>query len=184
MTGAMFREMIAARPKSFALLALLAVLNVALYVYDAYWQRPELDRAQKEWMARRQTIARGQSASVGVRYRENERDLAAFRQRLLTKEAFPSFLSRLFETAQNDKLTVTGVTYRPAAVKEDPSLVSYGIGFSLAGGYPAEKRFIADLARFPEIVTLDLISLQSQGPTQASVGLTLQLTVYLRTEGA
>lgn len=184
MTSAFFREMIAARPKSFALVALVAVLNVALYLFIGQWQGPELARAQKEWMAKREAIAAGQSPSVAVRYRATARDLALFRQRLLTKEAFPAFLGRLFETAHNDKLSITGVTYRPAAVKQDPSLVSYEIGFSLSGGYPAEKRFIADLARFPEIMSLDNVALQSSGPTQASVGLNLKLTVFLRMEGA
>ena len=178
------REIVAARPKSFALLILFVVLNVALSVYLSGWQRPQLAAAQKSWLDQRETRAARQSPTVASRYAENERDLAEFRKRLIPKEQFASFLGRLFETAHSDKLAIKGVNYKPTPVKGEPGLFSYQIAFTVTGDYKLIKRFIADLTRFPELVTVDDLSLDNHSPTVEAVGLKVQLSAYLRMEGA
>jgi type IV pilus assembly protein PilO len=179
----MLREMIAARRKSFAFLVFLTVLNLAFFLYLSLWQRPALVRAQGEWQAARKAAAKGPVAGNAALYRDAQRDLGLFRQRLIPKKEFPRFLGELFQAVGANSLTLKGVTYKPALTKE-PGVLSYGLTLNVSGRYPALKSFLADLSRFPELVTLDSLTLSNASPTGEVVELKLQLTVYLTAEGA
>ena len=179
----MLRDMIEARRNSFGLLAFLVLLNLALLLYLSLWQNPELEKTQKEWFAKRSAAARGEDRGVTARYREAERDLDLFQKRLIAKKDFAGFLSELFALAKANSLLIQGITYKPAVIK-DQGLVSYAIGFSLSGKYPGVKSFIADLARFPKMVTLDSLSLGNSSQTEEFVNLKVELTVFLKPEGA
>lgn len=180
----MLRDIVQARSKSFLLLAFLAVLNVVLYLYLSASQRPELEKVQNEWFSKRQAQASTQSPAVASRYADNERDLALFEKRLIPKKEFASFLVKLFETAKTDKLVIRGMSYQPSPVKGQPAVVTYRLGFTVSGHYAQIKRFIADLMRYPEAVTLDDLSLGNASQTTEAVGLRVQVTVYLKLEGA
>lgn len=177
------REIVAARPKSFLLLGFLVVLNLALYSYLSGWQRPELQQVQDEWFAKRQLQAAGQSPVVGKSYADTQRDLALFQKRLIPKPEFAAFLSKLFGTAKSDQLSLRGISYIPSVIKEQPGVVSYQLAFSLSGSYASIKRFIADLSRYPEAVTLDSVSLGNSSQTSEMVDLQVHVTVYLKMEG-
>jgi len=179
----MLREMIAARRKSFAFLVFLAVLNLALFLYLSLWQRPALVRAQGEWQAARQAAAQGPVAGNAARYRDAQRDLGLFRKRLIPKKEFPRFLGELFQAVGANSLSLKGIAYKPALTKE-PGVLSYGLTLTVVGRYPALKSFLADLARLPELVTLDSLTLSNTAPTGETVELKVQLTAYLTTEGA
>ena len=180
----MLRDVIAARPKTFAFLGFLAVLNLALLLYLSVWQKPELQKAQSDWFAKREALAKGQSVVGTVsRYREGVRDLDLFQQRIIPKKAFAGFLSEPFETARSNSLSIKGITYKPTAANEH-GILSYGIGFTVTGKYASVKSFIADLARYPQIVTLDSVSLNSKSQTEESVNMKVQMTAYLKMEGA
>jgi Tfp pilus assembly protein PilO len=180
----MLREIVAVRPKSFLLVGFLVVLNLALFSYLSSWQRPELQRVQSAWFEKREKQSVGQSPAVGNRYAENQRDLALFQKRLIPKPEFAAFLSRLFETAKGDHLAMKGMSYTPTVVKEQPGVVSYQLAFSVDGSYASIKRFIADLSRYPEAVTLDSVTLGNNSQTSEMVGLQVRVTVYLKMEGA
>jgi len=183
MSYQMLRDMIGARPKSFALLALLALLNLALLLYLSLWQKPELAKAQSDWFAQREAAASGQKLGSAARYQEGLRDLGLFQERLIPKKSFPGFLSELFETAKSNSLSLKGIVYKPAPVKGE-EVLSYGISFTVSGKYASLKSFIADLARYREMVTLDAVSLSSTSQTEESVDLKVQMTAYLKMEGA
>jgi type IV pilus assembly protein PilO len=179
----MLREIIGVRRKSFGFLAFLVLLNLSLFLYLSLWQKPELARAQSAWFAKRDAAARGADQSVAARYRDGLRDLELFQKRLIPKKDFAGFLNELFSAARNNSLSLKGITYKPTLDKAT-GLVSYGIGFTVSGKYAAVKSFIADLARFPEMATLDSISLGNSSQTEESVDLKVQLTAYLKMEGA
>jgi len=179
----MLRDIFGARRKSFGVLALLLLVDLALLLYLSLWQNPELERSQNDWFAKRDAVARGVDRGVAARYRDAERDLKLFQARLIVKRDFAGFLSDLFAMARGNSLQLKGITYRPATIK-DQGLVSYAIGFSLSGKYAGVKSFIADLARYPKMVTLDSIALGSSSSTEEAVTLNVQLTVFLKTEGA
>lgn len=176
------RDMIGLRHKSFAFLALLLLVNLSLILYLSLWQQPELEKAQNEWFAKREAAASGADQTVAARYQSGVRDLALFQERLIPKQEFPRFLNELFSAARNDALTLDSVSYKPALIKEE-GLISYGITLSVSGKYAAVKAFIADLGRFPELVTLDAVSLANSSQTEEIVQLRVQLTAYLK-EGA
>jgi len=177
------RDYLAARPKALALLGLLVLANLALAVCLSVWLTPELERVQSDWFAKRQEQAAGQKLKAADRYRSGNRDLAAFRQRLIPKSGFPAFLSDLFQTARNNSLQLKSVSYKPAVVKEE-AVVAYGIEVTVAGRYAAVKSFLADLARYPQIVTLDSVVLSNSSRTEEAVELKVLLTAYLKQEGA
>jgi type IV pilus assembly protein PilO len=179
----MLREIFAVRRRSFGLLAFLVLVDLALVLYPSLWQEPELERSQKAWFAKRDAIARGVDRGVSARYRDAERDLAQFQTRLIDKKDFAAFLSDLFASAKGNSLALKAINYKPTPLKE-PGLFSYAITFDVSGKYAGVKSFLADLARLPKMVTLDAVSLGSASPTEESVDLRVQMTVFLKMEGA
>jgi type IV pilus assembly protein PilO len=178
-----FREIIGARPKMFAFLLFLGVLNLLLVLYLALWQRPELTRAQSEWFAKRQELASKPGAGIAATYQRDQRDLAEFRRRYIPKRDFAAFLSKMYETARNNSLKLSSVSYKPVPIPEQ-GVLSYGISFTASGRYAGLKSFISDVSRYPEMVTLDSVGLSSGSQTQESVVLRLNMTAYLKPEGA
>jgi len=178
----MLREIIAVRRKSFGLLALFLLLDLSLVLTLSLWQQPELEKTQNDWFAKRDALAHGVDRGVSDRYQEAERDLAQFQTRIIDKKDFAGFLSELFGMARSNSLGLKGINYKPTPTKE-PGIISYAIGFDVIGKYAGVKSFIADLARFPKIVTLDSIALGNTSPTAESVNLRVQMTVFLKTEG-
>jgi type IV pilus assembly protein PilO len=179
----MLRDILTARRRSFTLLALLVLVDIALLLFLSAWQEPELAKAQNSWFTRRQTAARGVDRGVTARYRDAERDLALFQKRLIDKKDFAAFLSDLFATAKSNALTLKAISYKPTEVKE-AGLTSYAIGFTLDGKYAGAKSFIADISRYPKIVTVDSIVLGNSSKVEESVELKVSLTVFLKMEGA
>jgi type IV pilus assembly protein PilO len=180
----LLREIFALRRKSFMLLALLLAADLSLYLYHTWSQQPELERVQKEWFAKREAVARGAVRPLQQRYQQAEQELAKFQQRVIAKHDFAAFLSDLFALAKTSSLSLKGVSYTPTQVKEEQDLVSYGISFNVSGKYAGVKRFIADVVRLPQLVTLDSINLTNTSQTEESVSMGVKLTVYLKKEGA
>jgi type IV pilus assembly protein PilO len=180
----LLRETIGARRKTIIFLAFLALLNLGLVLYLSLWQQPELEKAQSAWFAKRSALASGQTLGTAAHYRNGVRDLELFQQRYIPKKQFAGFLSELFATAKSNSLSIKGITYKPTPVKGEAGILSYGISFSVSGRYASVKSFIADLARFHQIVILDSLALNSTSKTEESVDLRVQMTAYLKMEGA
>jgi type IV pilus assembly protein PilO len=180
----MLRDIYAARPRSFAFLGFLVVLTVGLWLYLANWQRPELEKAQRDWMAKRESLAKGQTVATATRYERGMKELAQFDRRIIPKKDFPNLLGRLYDAASSNSLTLSGISFKPAPLKDDPAIVTYGIAFTVTGKYGAIKNFIGALSRFPEMVTLDSLALSSGNSPTEAVALHVQLTAYLKREGA
>ena len=183
MNSELLRDIIAVRRRSFGLLAFLVLVDLSLFLFLSFWQQPELEKAQNDWFAKREAAARGVDRGVSASYREKERALGLFRERIIDKKEFAGFLSELFAAAKGSSLTLKSITYKPTPVKAE-RLMSYSISFDVTGKYAGVKSFIADLARLPKLVTVDSISLGSSSRTEELVDLRVQLTVLLKTEGA
>ncbi|GFO70266.1 hypothetical protein GMLC_38450 [Geomonas limicola] len=179
----LIKDIYAQRRRIFGLIFFLALVNLVLAVYVSQWQTPQLATATKEWSARQQAALKGQDRGEAARFRDNQRDLATFEERYIAKKDFAAFLSDLFGIAKANSLSLKGINYQPTQVKNQP-LVTYVIEFTLSGRYGGVKGFIADLARYPKLVVLNSISLANTSKTEESVDLKVQLTVYLKKEGA
>lgn len=180
----MLRNIYAARRKWFLFLGFLLLLNIALWLYLSSWQRPALATAQSDWMAKREALKSGQSLGAATIYQNGVRDLALFDKRFIPKREFTRFINQLYESAQSNSLEMKGITYKPGAVKEARGLLSYAVTFTVSGKYASVKSFLADFSRYKEIVTLDSIALSNPSRTEESVSLRIQMTAYLKTEGA
>lgn len=180
----MLREILAARRNTFLFLVFLALLNLVMTLYLSGWQRPELAKAQNEWFAKREALKSGQSAGAAALYENGVRDLAEFRKRLIPKREFPRFLNQLYDTCRSNSVEIKTTSYKPTPVKEAEGMFSYAISMTVTGKYAGIKSFLADLSRYREMVTLDTVTLGNASKTEEDVALQLNLTAYLKTEGA
>lgn len=177
-------DMIAARRKSFAFIGFLALLALGLEVYISMYQRPELEKAQQAWFAKRDAMARGETLADAARYQRGVSDLEEFNKRLIPKKDFAQFLGRIYDTAKSKSVTIDGMGYKPSkGVIKGTRITTYGVSFSAVGKYAAVKSFLAEVQRYPEMVTVDSISIGNTSLTQENVTLNMQTTVYLLTEG-
>ncbi|WP_136514091.1 type 4a pilus biogenesis protein PilO [Geomonas edaphica] len=177
-------DMIAARRKAFIFLAFLLLIAVGIEMYLTTYQGPQLAARQQEWFARRDALARGETEADAARYQRGMRDLEQFRKLLIPKRDFAAVLGRIYETASRNALSLQGISYKPGQLIKGTQVLPYTVSFQVSGKYGAVKNFLADMARFPEMVTVDTISIGNQKTTQEKVDLKLQTTVYLLTEGA
>lgn len=176
------KEVIRARQKTFILLAILALLDIVLYIYASAYQTPHLADLQNEWFEKRRLTSGGVAQDAAAVYRQGMKDLAVWNARIAPKKDFTRFIGDLFETAANNALVVGGVTYKPVLTKQE-KLVAFSIGFNVSGKYASVKSFIADLGRLRDIMTIDNISLNNSKLTEETVDMKLQLTTYFRLEG-
>lgn len=183
MMNEMLHDIWRARRAAVVGLGLFVLLTLGLYLYVNLWQDRHLAQAQHSWTQLSQAAAGAQQGTPASRYRAGVRDLEQFRSRLIRKGEFPRFLGELFETARHNSLAVRNVTYRPSPVKGE-EVLTYGIEFTVAGRYGQLKSFIADLARSPQIVTIDSITLTNASRTEEMVELKLGVTAFLKLEGA
>jgi type IV pilus assembly protein PilO len=175
------KEIIKAQPKTFIVIFTLALLNSCLWAYAAAYQKPRLEDLQRNWFEKRKSATGGALLSIAADYQQGERDLKAWRARIIPKKEFARFAGSLFETAANNSLAFKGVSYRVTQYK-DENLAAYLLDFNVTGKYAAVKSFIADIGRMREIMTIDNISLNNSGEKGDAVALKVQLTVYLRME--
>lgn len=178
-------DMIAARRKSFGFLGFLALLALGAGVYLSVYQRPELEKTQLAWFAKRDALARGETQADATRYQQGMRDLEQFRKRFVPKKEFARMLVRIHDSAKSNSVTLSGMNYKPGKEKvKGTQIMTYGVSFDVVGKYGAVKSFLADLARYPEMVTVDSVSLSNASMTEEKVSLKLQTTFYLLVEGA
>lgn len=178
----MLRDIFAARPKSIVFIAFLALLSLALQLYLSLRQQPELEKAQVAWFAKRDALAKGEILGDSAKYQNGLRDLDLLQKRMIPQNEFPALLSRLYETAQSNSLALKGITFR-APAKGD-ALPTYGVSFIVSGRYASIKSFLADMVRYPELVTVDSVSLSNTSRIEELVDLRVQTSVYLKKEGA
>lgn len=176
-------ETIRAWRKPAIFVVVLLLINVCSYLYLTIYQEPRLESLQNNWFEKRQKINSMAVVDAATVYEQGTRDLKTWSSRIPPKKDFARFLGDLFETAANNNLSVKSVTYKPNLIK-DEGLLAYSIAFSVSGNYAAVKSFISDIARSRQIVTIDNLSLSNSSTTQEAIELKLQLTTYLRVEGA
>ena len=183
MNYGLLRDIIRLKQRPLVLLALLVLVDLTLMLFLSYWQEPELAKTQNDWFAKREALAHGGDRGVTARYRDAERELGEFQKRLIAKKDFAAFLSDLYAIAKGDSLQIKSISFKPTEIKAE-GLVSYHLGFDLSGKYAGAKSLLADLARYPKLVTVDSVSLGNSSATEELVSLKVQLTVFLKQEGA
>lgn len=177
-------DMLAARRKTFTFLAFLLLIALGLEGYLSVFQGPELVRRQQEWFAKREALARGETEADASRYQRGMRDLEQFRKLLIPKREFLATIGQIYGIASRNSLSLQGISYKPGKAISGTQVLPYVVSFQVSGKYAAVKKFLAEMVSFPQMVTVDTMSIGSQKTTEEKVDLKLQTTVYLLTEGA
>jgi type IV pilus assembly protein PilO len=164
------------------LLLILVVANIGVYFFSSLYQEPRLSQLQNRWSEIQRT-SRTPAIDRGTAYQLGSADLKAWKDRIAPKRDLARIVGELFAIASSNSVTVGGITYKPEKVKEDDTLLAYGIGLTVTGRYAAVKSFVADLGRLKEIVVVDSVSLNNSKMTEEQVDLKVSLTAYLRLEG-
>lgn len=117
-------------------------------------------------------------------YRQGKADLVVFSGMIPKKHDFARTMAEVFQIASNNSLSVANVGYKPAVskTKGDDSF-AYNLTMDLTGSYPGVKSFLADMQRYPQMVVVDSVALNSAKPGEEKVNLKMQLTLYLQREG-
>lgn len=171
------------RKKSFAVIAALVAMNVLLFSFIVFYQNSRLQDLQATWFEQRRLAKAGESRAPIAIFRDGKADLATFRERIPEKREYTRLVGELLELAENNGLSTGSITYKPSEIKNE-NLVTYAVTMNVAGKYAGIKSLIFDIQRLPEIITIDSLALNGEGLTEESVDMRLQLTVYLKTEGA
>lgn len=175
-------EVVRIRFRALILLLVLAVATTGIYFISSLYQKPRLSQLQSRWSEMRRT-SRTPDIDRGMAYQLGSADLKTWKDRFAPKRELGRIVGELFSIASSNSVTVGGITYKPDKVKEDDTLLAYGIGLTVTGRYAAVKSFVADLGRMKEIVIVDTVSLNNSKMTEEQVDLKVSLTAYLRLEG-
>lgn len=177
----LLREIFKMRRGVIILLSVLVLVDIVLFGIVSF-QRPRLAGLQTRWFEKRQSAALGKVRDAAAVYRKGVEDLKSFRNRMPAKKDFARTLGELFDMAADNGLAISNIAYKPGPVKGREELAVYEMSFSVAGRYAAVKSFIADLLKWPNIITIETLSLNSSKSTEESVDLRVQVSQYLRTE--
>jgi type IV pilus assembly protein PilO len=179
----LLKEIFLSKRKTWIIIAFVTLLNVLLAVYGAFIQQPQIAALQSEWIARREnSVDQMQVLNKTDVYKKAQADLQTLRSRIFPKRDFTRFLGELFDLAKRNSLTISSVTYKPAVIPQE-QLLSYGIALTVAGKYPALKKFLNDLGNTSNLVVIDSVTLSNQKLTEEQVQLQVQLSSYFRVEG-
>jgi type IV pilus assembly protein PilO len=177
----MVEEIFKAQPRTFILIFVLILVNIGFFLFTAAYLTPHFERLQNQWFEKRKIMTGGAGLDEATIYQQGTRDLTVWRDKIISKREFTKFIGTLYETASNNSLTFSGLSYKVVQLKEK-NLVAYSLDINVSGKYGAIKSFISDIGRMPEIITTDNISLNNKTFTEDHVDLRVQLTVYLKME--
>ena len=171
-------EIVRARLRSIVVLVILLVMNTALACYALFWQAPRNEALQIRRNDQQRLLTSG-GGNIAATYRQGSADLATFQTLVPPRKSFARVVGEILETARNNGLSVSAVTYKPDPVGSG-GLIDYALSFSVTGKYAAIKSCFADIQRYKEMVVIDQFSLAGGRTTEEVVDMKLNLTVYLQ----
>jgi type IV pilus assembly protein PilO len=179
----LLKEIFRSKRNTWIMIALVILLNVLLAAYGAFVQQPQIAALQSEWLGRREiSVDQMQVVNKADIYKKAQADLQTLRGRIYPKRDFTRFLGDLFDLTRRNSLTISSVTYKPTTIQSE-QLLNYEIALTVAGKYPALKRFLNDLGNTSNLVVIDSVTLSNQKLTEEQVQLQVKLSSYFRVEG-
>lgn len=173
-------EILRQRRRILAVILVLLLLNLVVFVILKGYQASAIGDAQAKWSdLRRRAAVAGQNDASAIFHR-GKADLEQLKARIPHKSQFPRLLEGIFDKAASDGVRVGTVSYKPAIVKENTALLSYGIALSVGGSYAAVKNFLADMQKSEEMIVIDDMTMSNSDPYEENVTMDLRLTLYLQ----
>lgn len=168
------------RRRILAAILVLLLFNSVVLVFLKGYLASAVSDAQAKWSdLRRRAAVAGQNDASTI-YRRGKADLEQLKVHIPHKSQFPRLLGGIFDTAASDGVRVGAVSYKPAVVKENTALLSYGITLSVSGSYAGVKNFLADMQKSEELIVLDGMAMSNNDPYEENVIMDLRLTLYLQ----
>ena len=182
MTMAILFQILEVKKRSLIILAILLAVAVLLQLFISLYQEKRVEIAAGEWSKYREEQKLGAALTDRETvYKNGIADLLKFRERIYPKHQFARFLGELYQTAAQDSLDLSGISYKPSLLKEE-RLLSYAMTLSVSGRYPNLKKFISDLGSSSNILTIDSVSFTYSGAASDSVNLQVLITAYFKVE--
>lgn len=174
-------EILRQKWRHLSIIILLLLANVVLSVVLSY-QLPLLTDLQAKLSSMRRQSARTGQVDAAALYKKGTEDLEKLKGWMPEKREFAKVLGELYETAASNGVDVGSVSYKPAAIKEEP-IHSYQLSYSVNGGYAAVKSYLSDLQQSQELIVVDSVTFSNSDLYIENVVMNLRVTIYLR-EGA
>jgi Tfp pilus assembly protein PilO len=168
------------RQRILAIVLVLLLLNIAVLAFLKGYLASAISDAQTKWGDLRRRVAVAGQNDASTIYRRGKTDLEQLKAHIPHKSQFPRLLGGVFDTAASDGVKVGAVSYKPAVVKNNTALLSYGITLSVSGSYAAVKNFLADMQKSGELIVIDDMTMSNNDPYEENVAMELRLTVYLQ----
>jgi Tfp pilus assembly protein PilO len=189
--GALLRRIVRERRRVLVPLAVMAVVNVAVYVLLVYPLTLRVSSSESRADAARERLRSAQRESAEVvqtrtRTRDTDAQLATFYEEVLPHDlsgARRLTYTRLDELARSHGLVGERRTYAVDDAYQG-RLTKLGIRMALAGEYEDIRDFIHSLETGPEFVVIEDVGLIEGGSPDGPVSVTLRLATYFRPAGA
>lgn len=170
-------------------IALLLVLNLAIYGYDETvlakrLQAMEVEYREKEAQLRIASGVKGGRQDPHRAFNEAEEELKQFRYSIDHKSRFSHLIAEIDELSRKAGLEIESVSYEKGQSPE-LDLINYDLLFNVIGNYQQLKTFIFSLEKSSRIISIGEIALQHEGDEEgANVRLSLRLSTYFRAGAA
>lgn len=159
-----------------------AVGALGVAVFAAGFHFSVVRPAQEEALALQSTLAhlRAQHSLLGPGAQPNPRlQLVRFYASFPSGESAPNWLERIYAAASINHLELTSGDYRVVRNGQE-QLARYQITLPLKGSYPDIRGFLRTVLSDLPSVSLDNIAFERQKIGEASVAVSVSLTLYLR----
>lgn len=132
--------------------AALLVLNIGGYAFVAGPALTAVEEEERAWAKARADLTRR------LIERRAEADVERFRVTLLERKEFAQLVVRVTELARGHGLVLPAVNYAIQDLKE-AALAKVSMAFAVSGEYDAFRRFLSDVERAREFLTIEELSL-------------------------
>jgi Tfp pilus assembly protein PilO len=175
-----FLELFQQKRRLLIAIAVLLVLNIALFVVVNAYLEPGVISSQKSWDELRQRVAVAGRDDAATVYRRGVEDLQKISLKVPAKRQFVRVLGDLLDSATSSGVVTGAVTYKPQAVKGQDDLLVYTVSMTVGGSYAAVKSFLGDLQKNSELVVVDGLNLTNSDLYEENVVMDIRLTIYLQ----
>jgi Tfp pilus assembly protein PilO len=163
------------------LVGLLLVINVAAWLRLKDRELTRIPMLHQTYEAKRKARLPDKDDLLNVRMKQSREDIERWVGLLPDKLMIPDVMQEVLELLSRNGLPRVNMSFVPENTNF-PGLMRYTTSFSVSGGYPMLKTFLADLQNSKTLFCIEGLSLANEtGEDAGPVGLHLKLALYLRT---
>jgi hypothetical protein len=163
-----------------SIIGLILVINIAAVVWLKEQELTRIPKLHQTYEAKRKARIPEKTDLQRIRINQSREDILRFVDLLPDKLLIPNVIQEILELLARSKLPRVNMTFTPESA-DFPGLMRYTTSFSVNGGYPMLRKFLADLQNSKTLFCIEGLSLANQsGDDRGPVSLNLKLALYLR----